>query len=82
MQKIGKIKSWYIDPDDSRLTSTQHNILLVEVIDGTKFYAIRHDDVESDEYDAAVMTGSFELNGQEFNAFFDDIYGRRNYFNI
>lgn len=37
MNKIGKIKSWYIDPDDNKLTYTQHNILFVNIIDGQKF---------------------------------------------
>ena len=27
MIKLGKIKSWYIDPEDNRFTYTQHNIL-------------------------------------------------------
>ena len=30
MNKLGRIKSWYIDPDDNRLTSTTHNILFVD----------------------------------------------------
>ncbi len=42
MNKIGKIKSWYIDPDDNRLTHTQHNVLFVNVIDGHKFYTVHH----------------------------------------
>ncbi len=32
MNKIGRIKSWYIDPDDNRLTYTQHNILFVNFL--------------------------------------------------
>lgn len=82
MTKIGKIKSWYIDPDDNRLTSTQHNILFVEIVDGQKFYSVRHDLCDSEDYDAAVETGSFELNGQTYNARFDDIYSRTNYTNV
>ncbi len=82
MNKIGKIKSWYIDPHDNRLTYTQHNILLVNIIDGEKFYCVRHDSVESDDYDAAVETGTFELVGETYNARFADIYGRMNYTNI
>lgn len=38
MNKLGKIKSWYIDPDDNRLTFTQHNILFVEVVNGDPVY--------------------------------------------
>ena len=82
MKKIGKIKSWYIDPDDNRLTSTQHNILFVNIVDGQKFYSVRHDDVDSDDYDANVEIGSFELADKTFNAHFADIYGRMNYCNI
>lgn len=82
MNKLGKIKSWYIDPDDNRLTSTQHNILFVEVVNGEKFYTVRHNDVESDDYDDAVETGSFELAGETYNSRFSDIYGRINYTNV
>ena len=82
MNKLGRIKSWYIDPDDNRLTYTQHNILFVNVIDKEKYYTVRHDSVESDDYDAAVETGTFELCGETYNARFADIYGRTNYANI
>ena len=82
MNKIGKIKSWYIDPDDNRLTYTQHNILFVTIIEGQKFYTVRHDSSDSDEDDAAVETGSFELNGETYNARFADIYGRINFTNV
>lgn len=82
MNKLGKIKSWYIDPDDNRLTYTQHSILFVNIIDGEKFYSIRHDSVESDDYDAAVEIGNFELAGATYNARFADIYGRMNYTNV
>lgn len=82
MTKLGKVKSWYIDPEDNKLTYTQHNILFVEVIDGQKYFTARHDSVESDDYDAAVETGAFELCGQTYNARFADIYGRENYTNV
>ena len=82
MNKIGKIKSWYIDPDDNKLTWTQHNILFINIIDDQKFYTVRHDDVDSDDYDAAVETGCFDLAGETYNARFADIYGRMNYTNI
>ena len=82
MNKIGKIKSWYIDPDDNKLTYTQHNILFVNISDGQKFYTVRHDTSESDDYDAAVETGTFDLNGETYNARFADIYGRMNYTNV
>lgn len=82
MKKIGKIKSWYIDQDDNRLTFSSHNILLVEVVDGNKFYAVRHDSVESEDYDAAIEIGEFELCGQIFNARFYDIYSRENFTNV
>lgn len=82
MNKIGKIKSWYIDPDDNKLTYTQHNILFVRIIGSEKFYSERHDSVESDDYDAAVEIGSFGLAGNTFNARFADIYGRVNYTNV
>lgn len=70
MNKIGKIKSWYIDPDDNRLTHTQHNILFVNVIDGHKFYTVLHDSSESDDYDAAMETGTIDLCGETYNARF------------
>lgn len=76
MYKIGKIKSWYIDSEDDKLAYTQHNILFVEVIDGQKFFTARHDSVDSEDYDASVETGTFELCGQIYNARFADIYGR------
>ena len=79
MNKLGRIKSWYIDPDDNRLTSTTHNILFV---DEDKNHFARHDSVESDEYDSYVESGSFELCGETYNARFADIYGRTNYANI
>lgn len=79
MKKLGRIKSWYIDPDDKKLTSTTHNILFV--VDD-KFYLVRHDSVESDEYDFHVEIGSFELLGETYNARFSDICGRTNYANI
>lgn len=82
MNKLGKIKSWYIDPDDNRLTYTQHNILFVNIIDGEKYYTVRHDSVESDDYDAAVELGSFDLCSETYNARFSDIYGRMNYTNV
>ena len=82
MNKIEKIKSWYIDPDDNRLTYTQHNIVFVTIIDGHKFYTVRHDSSDSDEYDAVVETGSFELRGETYNARFADIYGRMNFTNV
>lgn len=82
MDKIGKIKSWYIDPDDNKLTYTQHNILFVKIIDREKYYTVRHDSVESDDYDAAVELGSFDLCGETYNARFADIYGRMNYTNV
>ena len=82
MNKIGKIKSWYIDPDDNRLTYTQHNILFVNILGGEKFYTIRHDSVEFDDYDAAVELGTFDLRGNTFNARFADIYSRMNYTNV
>ena len=82
MKKIGKIKSWYIDPDDNRLTSTSHNILLVEIVDSQKFYAARHDSVETEDYDAAIEIGKFELCGQIYNARFYDIYSRENFTNV
>ena len=76
MNKLGRIKSWYIDPDDNRLTSTTHNILFV---DDDKNYLARHDSVESDEYDFHIESGAFEINGETYNARFKDIYGRTNY---
>ena len=79
MKKLGRIKSWYIDPDDNRITHPQHNILYC---DDEKNYCVRHDDVETDDYDAYVETGSFELDGMTFNARFADIYGRENYTNV
>lgn len=79
MKKIGLIKSWYIDPDDNKLTSTQHNILYRNDDD---YCVVRHDDVDSDDYDAFIEFGTFELNGKSFNARFADIYGRENYANI
>lgn len=79
MKKIGRIKSWYIDPDDNRPTSTRHNLLFEN---DDYCLVARHDDVDSDDYDAAVETGTFELNGKSFNARFSDIYGRVNYANI
>lgn len=82
MNKIGKIKSWYIDPDDNRLICTQHNFLYVNIIDGEKYYKVRHDSVESDDYDAAVELGSFDLLGETYNSRFADIYERINYTNI
>lgn len=82
MNKLGKIKSWYIDPDDNRVTSTQHNILFVNIIDGDKYFYARHDDVDSDDYDANIEISSFELAGNTYNARFADIYGRMNYCNI
>mgnify|MGYP000802297062 CR=1 FL=1 len=54
MTKLGEVKSWYIDPEDNKLTYTQHNILFVEVIDGQKFFTARHDSVDSEDYDTAV----------------------------
>lgn len=82
MIKLGKIKSCYIDPDDNKLTYTLHNILFVNILDGEKTYTIRHDSVESDDYDAAVEIGSFELAGNTYNARFADIYGRVNFTNV
>lgn len=82
MNKLGKIKSWYIDPDDNRVTSTQHNILFVNIINCDKYFYARHDDVESDDYDANVEINSFKLADKTFNARFADIYGRMNYCNI
>ncbi len=82
MNKIGCIKSWYIAPDDNRITYTQHNILFVSLIDGEKFYTVRHDSVDTDNYDAAVETGTFDLCGETYNACFADIYGRMNYTNV
>lgn len=82
MDKIGKIKSWYIDPDDNKLTYTQHNILFVNIIDIDKYYTVRHDSVESDDYDAAVELGSFDLCSETYNTRFADIYSRMNYTNI
>lgn len=79
MKKLGRIKSWYIDTDDNRLTSTSHNILFI-VAD--KYYWVRHDSVESDGYDFHVETGSFELLGETYNARFPDICGRTNDANI
>ena len=79
MNKLGRIKSWYIDSDDNRLTSTTHNILFV---DEDNNYFARHESVESDEYDSHVESGSFELCGETYNARFADIYGRTNYANI
>ncbi len=37
---------------------------------------VRHDSVESDDYNAAVELGSFDLCGETYNARFADIYGR------
>ena len=82
MIKLGKIKSWYIDPEDNCFTYIQHNILFMKVIDSVRVYSVRHDTIESDAFDVAVETGSFELNGKIFNARFDDIYGRTNYTNV
>lgn len=82
MNKLGKIKSWYIDPDDNRLTSTQHNILFLNPVNGEKYFFVRHDTVDSEDYDSVVETGTFELNGTTYNARFADIYGRTNYANI
>lgn len=82
MTKLGKVKSWYIDPEDNKLTYTQHNILFVKVVDGQKYYIAHHDSVDSDDYDAVVETGNFELCGQTYNARFADIYGRENYTNV
>lgn len=82
MNKIGRIKSWYIDPEDHRITSTQHNFIFVKFIDGEKIYTVRHDDVNSDDYDSAVELGSFDLCGETYNARFADIYGRVNYTNV
>ena len=79
MKKLGKIKSWYIDTDDNRIRYTQHNVLYC---DNEKNYYVRHDDVETEEYDAKVETGSFEFGYMTFNARFTDIYGRENYTNI
>ena len=84
MKKIGKIKSWYIDPDDNKLVYSLHNILMVEIIDGKTFYAVHHDskDMDDDSSDAAIELGKFEFSGMKFNARFDDIYGRTNYTNV
>ena len=85
MHKIGRIKSWYIDPDDPngrRVMYTTHNYLLVAIVDGYKFYAARHDSKESEDDDMAIEIGDFELNGMEFNARFDDIKGNINYTNV
>ncbi len=85
MYKIGRIKSFYVDPDDPngrRIMFTTHNYLMVTIVDGYKFYAARHDSKESDDYDMAIETGDFELNGMKFNARFDDIQGILNYTNI
>ncbi|MGM9846908.1 MAG: hypothetical protein ACI31F_03045 [Muribaculaceae bacterium] len=76
MNKLGRIKSWYINPDDNRPISTTHNILFV---DEDQNYFARNDSVESDEYDFHVESGTFELNGETYNARFTDIYGRTNY---
>ena len=70
------------DSSATELRRCPHNILFVEVLNGEKFYTVRHDDVESDDFDAAVETGSFELAGETYNARFSDIYGRINYTNI
>ncbi len=77
MTKLGKVKSWYIDPEDNKLTYTQHNTLFVEVIDGKKFFTTRHDSVDSEDYDA-----TFELGGETYNARFADIFSRENYTNV
>lgn len=82
MNKIGKIKSWYIDTDDNKLTYTQHNILFVNINDVDKYYTVRHDSVESDDYDAAVELGAFDLCSETYNARFADIFGRMNYTNV
>jgi hypothetical protein len=79
MKKIGRIKSWYIDSDDNRFTLTQHNILFEN---DNYCIVARHDDIESDDFDAVVEIGTFELNGKSYNARFSDIYGRMNYTNI
>lgn len=54
MTKLGKVKSWCIDPEDNKLTYTQHNALIVKVIDGKKFFTARHDSVDSEDYDTTV----------------------------
>ncbi len=82
MTKLGKVKSWCIDPEDNKLTYTQHNTLFVEVIDGKKFFTARHDSVDSEDYDTTVETGTFELGGETYNARFADIFGRENYTNV
>lgn len=64
MIKLGKIKSWYIVPEDNnRFTYTQHNILFMDIIDGNREFSVHHDTIESDSFDATVETGSFEGMG-------------------
>ena len=85
MQKIGRIKSWYIDPDDPnrrKVLGTTHNYLLVTVVEGQKFYAALHDSDPDEDEAVALEIGDFELNGKKFNARFVDIYSNINYTNV
>ena len=85
MQKIGRISSWFIDPNDPngiRVMRTTHNYLLVTIVDNHKFYAALHDTVEDENYAMALEFGDFELNGMNFNARFEDIKGVTNYTNV
>ena len=85
MQKIGRIKSWYIDPDDpngNRVMYTIHNYLMVKIVDGEKFYAALSDTSTNEDWAVALEMGEFELNGMKFNARFDDAKGNTQYTNV
>lgn len=85
MTKIGRIKSWYVDPDDPnqrKVMYTTHNYLLVTIVDGIKFYAALHDTYTNEDDAIALEIGDFELNGMNFNARFDDYRGYTNYTNV
>lgn len=85
MKKVGRIKSWYIDPDDPngrKVIYTTHNYLLVTIVDGEKFYAALHDTATDPDDAIALEIGEFELNGINFNVRWDDYRGNINYTNV
>ena len=85
MTKIGRIKSWYVDPDDpnkKKVMYTTHHYLLVTIVDSIKFYAVLHDTCTDEDNAIALEIGEYELNGMKFNARFDDFRGKTNYTNV
>lgn len=85
MNRIGRIKSWYVDPNDPngrKIMYTTHHYLLVTIVDGQKFYAALHDTYTDEDGAIALEIGDFELNGMKFNARFDDFRGNTNYTNV